>query len=229
MKRVYIFDFDVNLLHLKNHFIKVVNNSTNTEEYIDASDWAEKKRLGGYSLLPDSFDDFEDDEKLVNEGVLAFQKCNFGPSWQTFYDAVKAKEDIAIISARGNSIDGFKRLFNQIFEFDEKAVNHIENGIAYYPVTNPDILKNYPWNGKIEEIKGHCFIDYLSRFNENEEMQIGFSDDDILNIDHLYDQCAKTIHYLCPKWSFYFFYTANDKIVKQKITEQTLTHTFQQV
>lgn len=220
MARVYIFDFDVNLLHLDTLVNLMIDG---VETSVTGEVWSKIKaaNAGNYQLLPTSFDNFNDGafnnwgDDFIKDALLSFNMQRFGPSWFTFVDAIDKKEHVAIITARGHEVGTFHKLFNIISR--EIGIEYDSNLVSIYPVSNPFFSDG---SINIHALKEKYFKEYLEKFDKNTSHKIGFSDDDITNIGHLYGVVEKELIYQYPNWVFYIFNTADNQITRSKIYHQ---------
>jgi hypothetical protein len=213
--RIFIFDFDVNLLHLDTKINLLIDNEY---KQITGEQWATLKyQTDRYSLLPTSFDNFNDGPfnnwglDFIDEALLSFNLHKFGPSWHTFIQAIEDKQHIAIITARGHEVGIFHDLFQKIC--DLLNITYSEKLVHIYPVNNPLFINK---DKNVHELKEKYFKEYLEKFDTDKEYQIGFSDDDLGNIKHFYgvaDELSKKY----KKWKFYIFDTSNNQITRTKI------------
>lgn len=163
--------------------------------------------------VEESFKDFRDHDAFLRDTEQAIDHRRFGPSFDKFIEALKSGSDFSIITARGNSPDtikeGIKLIIDRKIIYEDKEIMMENlNGLSideylnlqdYHPVTSKEFGEKFgidnvatdPEMGK--QVALRDFVDrIMSQVNtlvDGDDNQlykgvsIGFSDDDIGNIE----------------------------------------------
>ena len=191
----------------------------------------------------DSFKDFREYESFLKDVKYALDSRDYGPSFKDFKEALINGEDFSIITARSNSpqslIDGISILIQKNFSYDEKKEMEknlkgvsIEDYLKiqdYHPVSSEEFLKNFglelnssnPEKGK--EIAFRSFVErivnQIDKIVDNPEFEgisVGYSDDDISNLEIIENLIRKELSVKYPKIQFNVYDTSDPNNPKKK-------------
>lgn len=214
-----------------------------TEEFREIRNLIGSKYRYGNNNLYYAFKDFRDYDAFINDTKEALRKKSFGPSFNKFIEALEYGNDFSIITARGNPPkaikDGIKLIIDTIFTEEQKekmlsnlygtTIDQYLNLQDYYPVTSDEFIKefdaevsvNSPEVGKMIALK--TFVDrVVSAVKEMKEnpkytgMSIGFSDDDLGNIESAEKYIEEELKRLYPDVKFLVYDTSDPKNPKKK-------------
>jgi len=191
----------------------------------------------------DAFKDFREYESFIRDVKYALDSRNFGPSFNDFKEALINGEDFSIITARSNSplslIDGIKLLIDKNFSYREKdemeknlngtSINDYLKIQDYHPVSSKEFLKSFnldlsgsnPEKGK--EIAFRSFVDRIVKQIDNiiddpnfEGISVGYSDDDLKNLEIIENLIRKELSMKYPKIKFNVYDTSDPNNPKKK-------------
>lgn len=217
--------------------------SISTEEFREIrNDIGKTYRYSNNDLIQ-SFKDFRDYDAFIRDTKEALRKKSFGPSFDKFIEALVYGNDFSIITARGNPPkalkDGIKIIIDTVLSEEQKeemlsnlygtTIEQYLNLQDYYPVTSDEFIKQFdadasvtnPEVGKMIALK--TFVDRVvnavKEMNENPNyngVSIGFSDDDLGNIESAEKYIEEELKKLYPKVNFLVYDTSDPKNPKKK-------------
>ena len=214
-----------------------------TEEFREIRNKIGKEFRYGNNDLYYAFKDFRDYGAFIKDTKEALRKKSFGPSFNKFIEALLYGNDFSIITARGNPPkaikDGIKVIIDTIFTEEQKeemlsnlhgtTIEQYLNLQDYYPVTSDEFIKEFdtdvsvtsPEVGKMIALK--TFVDrVVSAVKEMKDnpnysgMSIGFSDDDLGNIESAEKYIEEELKRLYPDVRFLVYDTSDPNNPKKK-------------
>lgn len=214
-----------------------------TEEFREIRSKIGKEYRYGNDDLYYAFKDFRDYDAFIKDTKEALRKKSFGPSFDKFIEALLYGNDFSIITARGNppkSIkDGIKLIIDTLFTEEQKekmlsnlygtTIEQYLNLQDYYPVTSDEFVKEFdtdvsvtsPEVGKMIALK--TFVDRVvnavKEMKNNPDysgMSIGFSDDDLGNVESAEKYIEEELKRLYPDVRFLVYDTSDPKNPKKK-------------
>jgi len=222
---------------------KWVPVSISTEEFRDVrKDIGSKYRYVDNSIIK-SFEDFRDYNAFIRDTKESLRKKSFGPSFNKFIEALMYGNDFSIITARGNPPnaikEGIKVIIDTVFTEEQKetmlsnlhgvTIEEYLNLQDYYPVTSTEFIKNFdadasatnPEVGKMIALKN--FVDRVVNAVEKikddpsyKGISIGFSDDDLGNIESAELYIEEELKLLYPEVNFLVYDTSDPENPKKK-------------
>jgi hypothetical protein len=190
-----------------------------------------------------AFEDFRNYDAFQKDTKEAIRRKEFGPSFQKFKEALIYGNDFSIITARGNSPkalrDGVKLLIDLTFS-DEEVRTMEENlkGITieeylnlqdYHPVSSDEFQLKFGGEGGAENpevAKTIALRDFVSRVvkaakqlslhSEYTGLSVGFSDDDLGNVEKAEEFIREELKKAYPDVRFLVYDTSDPKDVKKK-------------
>jgi hypothetical protein len=191
----------------------------------------------------DSFKDFRDYESFIKDVKYALDRRSFGPSFNDFKEALINGDDFSIITARSNSpqslSDGIKVLIDNNFTYGEKEEmkknlkgSSIDDYLRiqdYHPVSSEEFLKSFgleiseskPEKGK--EIAFESFVDRIVNQIDDvidepdfEGISVGYSDDDLSNLEVIENLIREKLSIKYPKIQFNIYDTSDPNNPKKK-------------
>jgi hypothetical protein len=214
-----------------------------TEEFREIRNKIGKDYRYGKNDLYFAFKDFREYDAFLRDTKEALRKKSFGPSFEKFKEALLYGNDFSIITARGNppqSIkDGIKLIIDTLFTNEEKemmesnlygtSIEQYLNLQDYYPVTSEAFIDEFdtdigvksPEVGKMIALKTFVerVVSAVKEMKDNPEytgMSIGFSDDDLGNIESAEKYIEEELKKLYPEVKFLVYDTSNPKNPKKK-------------
>ena len=190
-----------------------------------------------------SFVDFRSYDAFLKDTKEALDKQSFGPSFEKFKEALSYGSDFSIITARGNPPnaikDAIKIIIDTILSEEEKnqmkanlygtSVDQYLNLQDYYPVSSDEFIKKFKIEGDSsdpEMAKTLALKDFVERVvsevkkikdkPEYTGVSIGFSDDDMGNVEAAEKYIEETLKGLYPDVSFLVYDTSDPKNPKKK-------------
>lgn len=214
-----------------------------TEEFREIRDKIGKDYRYGKNDLYYAFKDFREYDAFIRDTKEALRKKSFGPSFGKFKEALLYGNDFSIITARGNPPkaikDGIKLIIDTLFTNEEKkmmesnlygtSIEQYLNLQDYYPVTSDEFIEEFdtdvsvksPEVGKMIALK--TFVDrVVSAVKEMKDnpkytgMSIGFSDDDLGNIESAEKYIEEELKKLYPEVKFLVYDTSDPSNPKKK-------------
>lgn len=190
-----------------------------------------------------AFKDFRDYDAFIRDTKEALRKKSFGPSFDKFKEALLYGNDFSIITARGNPPkaikDGIKVIIDTLFTEEQKekmlsnlhgtSIEQYLNLQDYYPVTSDEFVEEFdtdvsvtnPEVGKMIALK--TFVDRVvsavKEIKDNPEyngMSIGFSDDDLGNIESAEKYIEEKLKKIYPDVKFLVYDTSDPNNPKKK-------------
>jgi len=191
----------------------------------------------------EAFADFRDYDAFISDTKKAIEDGSYGPSFSKFKEALKYGNDFSIITARGQSPkalkDGTEVLINMTFTDEEKqmmmdrlrglSVNEYLSLQDYHPVSSDEFMKKFGSEGGAENpeiAKTIALRDFTSRVvNAAKELEgnpeynglsVGFSDDDLKNVELAKEFIGKELKNSYPNVRFLVYDTSDPKDTKKK-------------
>jgi len=190
-----------------------------------------------------SFKDFRDYDAFIEDTKRALSFNKLGPSFQKFREALISGSDFSIITARSNPPkaikEGIKVIINNALSYTErKEMEKNLNGLTideylnlqdYHPVSSQEFAKQFglesvgtnPEEGK--KIAFKSFVDrvvsQISKIKDDDEFEgisVGFSDDDLGNVEVVEDLIRNELKKLYPEINFIVYDTSDPKDTKKK-------------
>ncbi len=190
-----------------------------------------------------SFRDFRSYDSFLKDTKEALKKKSFGPSFDKFIEALVYGSDFSIITARGNPPiaikDAIKVILEDILSEDEKekmmsnlhgvTLDEYLNLQDYYPVssdsfmeefgiesssTDPEIAKTIALKSFVDRV-----VNAVKEIKNNDEftgISVGFSDDDLGNIESAEKYIEETLKRIYPNVRFLVYDTSDPKNPKKK-------------
>lgn len=191
----------------------------------------------------ESFKDFEGYDAFISDTEEALDSRSYGPSFNKFKEALISGSDFSIITARSNPPraikEGIKLIIRKSFSYDEQEeMKNNLNGVTideylnlqdYHPVSSKEFINK--WGLGInsttpEEGKKIAFEDFVSRvvdtvssYQDNDEFEgisIGFSDDDISNVEVVERLIEEKLKQKYPDIKFLVYDTSDPDNPKKK-------------
>ena len=193
--------------------------------------------------ISQSFKDFKDYDAFLKDVEESLSYRRYGPSFKKFKEALISGSDFSIITARSNPPraikDGIKLIIRKEFmPWDEKEMEKNLNGLTideylnlqdYHPVSSEEFINK--WGLDIdstnpEEGKKIAFEDFVDRVVEKvssyqdtddfEGISIGFSDDDISNVEIVEELIEEKLKQKYPEIKFMVYDTSDPQNPKKK-------------
>ena len=193
--------------------------------------------------ISQSFKDFKDYDAFLKDVEESLSYRRYGPSFKKFKEALISGSDFSIITARSNPPraikDGIKLIIRKEFmPWDEKEMEKNLNGLTideylnlqdYHPVSSEEFINK--WGLDIdstnpEEGKKIAFEDFVDRVVEKvssyqdtddfEGISIGFSDDDISNVEVVEELIEEKLKQKYPDIRFLVYDTSDPQNPKKK-------------
>jgi hypothetical protein len=191
----------------------------------------------------DAFKDFRDYDAFLKDVEQALSYRQFGPSFNKFKEALISGSDFSIITARSNPPqaikDGIKLIIRKSFNYrEQEEMEKNLNGLTideylnlqdYHPVSSQEFLNKWGLDidsANPEEGKRIAFEDFVDRvvdqvssYQDNEEFEgisIGFSDDDISNIEIVEKLIEEKLKQKYPEIRFLVYDTSDPQNPKKK-------------
>lgn len=190
-----------------------------------------------------SFKDFRDYNAFIEDTKRALSFNKLGPSFQKFREALISGSDFSIITARSNPPkaikEGIKVIINNALSYAErKEMEKNLNGLTideylnlqdYHPVSSQEFAKQFglesvgtnPEEGK--KIAFKSFVDrvvsQISKIKDDDEFEgisVGFSDDDLGNVEVVENLIRNELKKLYPEINFIVYDTSDPKDTKKK-------------
>jgi len=193
--------------------------------------------------ISQSFKDFKDYDAFLKDVEESISYRRFGPSFNKFKEALISGSDFSIITARSNPPraikDGIKYIINNSFKYDEqKEMENNLKGVTideylnlqdYHPVSSKEFANKFgletsgtnPEEGKkiaFEDFVDRV-VDTVSSYQDNDEFEgisIGFSDDDISNVEVVEKLIEEKLKQKYPDINFLVYDTSDPENPKKK-------------
>jgi hypothetical protein len=191
----------------------------------------------------EAFKDFREYDSFIRDVKYAIDSRSYGPSFNDFKEALINGDDFSIITARSNSplslIDGIKLLIDKNFSWREKdemeknlkgtSINDYLKIQDYHPVSSKEFLNNFnldldgsnPEKGK--EIAFRSFVERVVKQIDDiiddtnfEGISVGYSDDDLNNLEIIENLIRKELSLKYPKIKFNVYDTSDPNNPKKK-------------
>ena len=205
---------------------------------LSTSEYAELKDSPEYRYpdndIKKAFVEFNDDEEFISNVEDSLSNGEFAPSFDDFKEAVIKAKPISIITARPQSPDTLKRGVNIIIQeyfTEEERGEMLENINDNYDFTGTEdeiirkyIESNYYYpvsfnnqNADIKKEKGNALDDFVKKVilsfekmdkDTYNKIAIGFSDDDLENVQEVVKKIKEVMTKLYPQVEFYVYDTS---------------------
>jgi len=191
----------------------------------------------------EAFKDFKEYDAFISDTKEALDNRRYGPSFNKFKEALISGSDFSIITARSNPPraikDGIKLIIRKSFSYDEQEeMKNNLNGVTmdeylnlqdYHPVSSEEFINK--WGLDIdstnpEEGKKIAFEDFVDRVvdrvssyqdtDDFEGISIGFSDDDISNVEVVEKLIEEKLKQKYPDIKFLVYDTSDPYNPKKK-------------
>ena len=191
----------------------------------------------------EAFKDFKEYDAFISDTKEALDSRRYGPSFNKFKEALISGSDFSIITARSNPPraikDGIKLIIRKSFSYDEQEeMKNNLNGVTideylnlqdYHPVSSEEFINK--WGLDIdstnpEEGKKIAFEDFVDRVvdrvssyqdtDDFEGISIGFSDDDISNVEVVEKLIEEKLKQKYPDIKFLVYDTSDPDNPKKK-------------
>jgi len=235
--RAYSFDWDDNILHMPTmvHMEKKVGNNWEKIK-ITTSEYAEVKGEPNYRY-PDedirkAFVEFDDNDLFLDNVSESLRNKDFAPSFEDFKEALIDAKTISIITARPTSPETIKKgilmVIDEVFTPEEKE-EMIENIEDNFDFKGEDVIKKYidsnyyypvSFRNRTTDIKkgktnalDNFVMNVKKSFEKMDKtkynkMAIGYSDDDLENIEGVIEKIEKELSKEYPDIKFYVYDTS---------------------
>ena len=191
----------------------------------------------------EAFKDFKEYDAFISDTKEALDSRSYGPSFNKFKEALISGSDFSIITARSNPPraikDGIKLIIRKSFSYDEQEeLKNNLNGVTideylnlqdYHPVSSKEFANKFgletsgtnPEEGKkiaFEDFVDRV-VDTVSSYQDNDEFEgisIGFSDDDISNVEVVEKLIEEKLKQKYPDINFLVYDTSDPDNPKKK-------------
>lgn len=190
-----------------------------------------------------AFKDFRDYDAFINDVKYALDRRSYGPSFNKFKEALINGSDFSIITARSNPPqaikEGIKIFIDKVLTFREKeemennlndlTIDEYLNLQDYHPVSSQEFAEKFGLVGSgtnPEEGKKIAFKSFVDRvvqqitkikdIDDFEGISVGFSDDDLGNIEVVENLIRDELKNLYPEINFIVYDTSDPKDTKKK-------------
>ena len=191
----------------------------------------------------EAFKDFKEYDAFISDTKEALDSRRYGPSFNKFKEALISGSDFSIITARSNPPraikDGIKLIIRKSFNYDEQEeMKNNLNGVTideylnlqdYHPVSSKEFANKFgletsgtnPEEGKkiaFEDFVDRV-VDTVSSYQDNDEFEgisIGFSDDDISNVEVVEKLIEEKLKQKYPDINFLVYDTSDPDNPKKK-------------
>lgn len=190
-----------------------------------------------------AFKDFRDYNTFINDVKYALDRRSYGPSFHKFKEALINGSDFSIITARSNPPQAIKEGIKVFVDIvlttkEKKEMEKNLNGLSideyltlqdYHPVSSSEFIKQFGLESvgtNPEEGKKIAFKSFVNRVvqqitnikdsGEFEGISVGFSDDDLGNVEVVEDLIRNELKSLYPEINFIVYDTSDPKDTKKK-------------
>lgn len=240
----YFFDIDENILHLfssiylkheaTGKLLRVSGKNFITEQNFIGKQGPFKDYCIDFSEKNGSFQEYRDQsipwwkKPFVEQSFVQDIKKSIklpdsywqGPSWAYFCHAVLNQRSIALITARGHSVEVLKRGFSLLVK--HKYLPCEPNYLDIYAVNSPSFLKKYAKEQRqsTAELKNIAISVAVKaafkKYGFHQGHRFGMSDDDAENLKHI-TGAMNQLKQVYPQNSFFVFDTKDNKIIKKEL------------
>jgi hypothetical protein len=189
-----------------------------------------------------AFKDFRDYDAFIEDTKRALTNRSYGPSFVKFKEALISGSDFSIITARSNPPkaikEGIKLIIRDLSWGEGKEMEKNLNGLSideylnlqdYHPVSSEEFAEKFdldsvgtnPEEGK--KIAFKSFVDrivsQISKIKDDKDFEgisVGFSDDDLGNVEVVEDLIRDELKTLYPEIEFTIYDTSDPKDTKKK-------------
>jgi hypothetical protein len=240
-KKFFLFDWDDNILNMPTQIIldKRIKN-TWVKTSLDSKQFRKiRKNIGkNYRIRKDSFKHFKGKNDFQRDLIKSVNDKKFGPVFKKFLFTLSNCQDFAIITARGHSPNivkkGIMYIVKNVMTPNQKKQlilnlknETLENYLSrqkYRTVSSPEFIKEFgldigsqsPEEGKKLALT-HYIENVVTKTKNSHKISVGFSDDDIGNINAIESIIKKELKKKFPKINFVIYDTSNPKKIKKKI------------
>jgi len=193
--------------------------------------------------LKKSFADFRSHDAFISDTKEALDRRKLGPSFEKFKEALSYASDFSIITARGNPPAAIKEAIKIIIdrELSEEEKTQMKANLHgtsierylnlqdYYPISSDSFMEKFNISATANEpeiSKTLALKDFVDRvvkevdkIKDNDEytgLSIGFSDDDMGNVESAEKYIEETLKGLYPDVTFLVYDTSDPKNPKKK-------------
>lgn len=243
-KSFYFFDIDENILNLSSHIylkhqetkklLRVSGKNFIAEQSFIGKQGPFKDYCIDFSFINGSFQEYRDQnipwwkQLFVEQSFIQDIKKSIklpdsywqGPSWAYFCHAVLNQRPVALITARGHSVNVLKKGLSLLVKY--KHLPCEPNYLDIYAVNSPFFLKEYALGKQYStaELKniaiGMAVKKAFTKYGFNQGHRFGMSDDDIENLKHI-TKAMSELKKAYPKNAFFVFDTKNNKIIRKEL------------
>lgn len=243
-KSFYFFDIDENILNLfssiylkhqsTKKLLKISGKSFITEQSFIGKQGPFKDYCIDLSSVNGSFQEYRDQnipwwKKLfVEQSFVQDIKKSIklpdsywqGPSWAYFCHAVLNQRPVALITARGHSVDVLKKGFSVLVK--HKHLPCEPNYLDIYAVNSATFIKEHALSKQCStaELKniaiGLAVKKAFKKYGFNEGHRFGMSDDDINNLTQI-TKAMSQLKQAYPKNAFFVFDTKSNQIIRREL------------
>lgn len=228
-EKIYLFDWDENIIHMDSKLC--VNYDGNDIEVSESEYLRIKKHEQCITPeLDDFLFNFRCEKAFIKDLDKALLNQTFGKVFHKLQNAIMDGNKIGIITARGHNPNVFKMAISniifktftnsQLILFYENVgdINEFINNIEIYPVSYEKMFEDKGVisvaDKKVEALK--CFLN--KNIKENKEYSVGFSDDNLQNLEVMQNAIVNDIKSQYPNINFVLYDTSNKNLtIKIKI------------
>ncbi len=244
-KRHYLFDWDNNILHMDTPIkLNQLSNGEWKTIHLKSDEYRDiKSKIGvDYFYQNDSFEGFIRDEDFYLYSDISMFYGNIGPSFNKFKECLMYGNDFAIITARGHSYYAFKRVIKWMIDkmfsindqkfminsLDKEPIESYLDRQEYYAVGGGEFRKKFHLRNTDIDIaiyKKIAVEDYVKNVvNRSKSLieseiiktiSIGFSDDDIINIEKIESLIKDSLRNNYPEVTFVIYHTSDHSVDKR--------------
>ena len=243
--RIYIFDWDDNILHMptKIKMEKKVNSDIWEPIELSTEEFAIHRDSLDYRIGYDGLSNFRETIPFIKDVKLALKDPkNIGPSFTKFKECLMYANDFAIITARGHTpsviVTGIYELFNSVFTKEElvlmrgnillkyKSLTAYFNRQKIYTVSSKEFddefgtTEDYPSELKKTMALEHYLVEKINstkEFDISAKISVGFSDDDKRNVRAIESFIENNLKEILPNLKFVVYDTSNPKEIVKRI------------
>ncbi len=217
--------------------------SVSTEEFVEIRKYIGKLYRYRNNSRDEAFKDFNNYNSFIADTKEALIKKSFGPSFNKFIEALTSASDFSIITARGNPPqaikDAIKLIIYTVLNYSERikmrenlqgtTIAQYLNLQDYYPVSSNEFLKQFEMGSSAEDpeiaktvaLKNFVsrIVNLVGKIQDNSKyngISIGYSDDDLGNIESAEKYIEETLKDLYPDVTFLVYDTSDPKNTKKK-------------
>lgn len=234
--RHYAFDIDVNLFYIPSKIMmERYEEGEWKEEEVDSEEFVKKNERDDYRISTQSdnaFFHFRDDDILLEDfsKVMHDWPNRKGPSFDKFRECIVNGNDLALITARGQSPHIIRIILSRIIfmtyhkgqeDWGEGVSKQFLDNIDIYPVSSEDFNNRFGTDNheySVSYKKKLAFRDFLEKNYDGESISMGFSDDDPKNVRSIQELIEDELMHECPKCHFVLYNTSEHEVKKYPLT-----------